>query len=117
MDYNDLLNEAKAIKKKMKKIKLKRELLEEIYEELKTEEINSILETNPFIIIKVEDVGGITNKIALYRKSAENEIDEFGQKVLYDYDRAYAILNDNKELITIQYYIFDPLFKEIDYFR
>jgi len=38
MSYDDLLNEAEAIKKKMEKIKLKRELLEEIYEELKTEE-------------------------------------------------------------------------------
>ncbi|MFX1276742.1 MAG: hypothetical protein ACFFBP_18930 [Promethearchaeota archaeon] len=38
MSYDDLLNEAEAIKKKMEKIRLKRELLEEIYEELKAEE-------------------------------------------------------------------------------
>ena len=38
MSYDDLLNEAEAIKKKMEKIRLKRELLEEIYAELKTEE-------------------------------------------------------------------------------
>ncbi len=38
MDKDDLLNEAEAIKKKMEKIKLKRELLEEIYDELRSEE-------------------------------------------------------------------------------
>jgi hypothetical protein len=44
-------------------------------------------------------------------------VDEFGQKINFDYDRAYASFNNNKELVTIQYYIFDPLLKEIDYFR
>lgn len=80
-------------------------------------EIDSILQTVPFNIISVEDISGNKNKIEIYRKSSPNKLDEFGQKIKFDYNRAYACFNDNKDLIIIQYYIFDPLFKEIDYFR
>ncbi len=79
--------------------------------------IDSVLNSKPFCIISVEEESGAINKVAVYRKPPEKKFDEFGQKLKFDYDRAYASFNDNKELIIIQYYIFDPLFKEIDYFR
>ena len=42
-------------------------------------------------------------------------VDEFGQKIKFDYDRAYATFNNNKELVTIQsykliYHKFHPIF-------
>ena len=80
-------------------------------------QLNSISENKPFLIIFVEDIYGIKNSLKVYRKPSEHELDEFGQKAMFDYNRAYGVLNDADELILIQYYIFDPLFKEIDYFR
>ena len=92
-------------------------VFEDVVENLNQTMVDSILQTKPFNIITVEDINGNTNKIATYRKPPEKEYDEFGQKTQFDYDRAYAAFNNNNELIIIQYYIFDPLFKEIDYFR
>ncbi|MCD4832820.1 MAG: DUF4340 domain-containing protein [Bacteroidales bacterium] len=92
-------------------------VFEDVVENLNKTMLDSVLQTKPFNIITVEDIHGNTNKIAIYRKPPEKEYDEFGQKAQFDYDRAYATFNNNNELIIIQYYIFDPLFKEIDYFR
>ncbi len=68
-------------------------------------------------MIKVEDVNGQVNKLKIYKKLAANEFDEFGEKAKYDYNRAYALFNENNEILIIQYYICDPILKEIDYFR
>jgi hypothetical protein len=92
-------------------------VFEDVVENLNQTMVDSVLRTKPFNIITVEDIQGNINKISIYRKPSEKESDEFGQKVPFDYDRAYATFNNNNELIIIQYYIFDPLFKEIDYFR
>lgn len=92
-------------------------VFEDVVENLNQSQVDSVLQSKPFSIITVEDISGGTNKIKIYRKPSEKKFDEFGQKIKFDYDRAYATFNNNKELITIQYYIFDPLFKEIDYFR
>jgi hypothetical protein len=90
---------------------------EDITQDLSQSTTDSILNSDPFCIISVKDEMGTETKISVYRKPSDKEFDEFGNKVRFDYDRAYASLNKNKELIIIQYYIFDPLFKEIDYFR
>jgi hypothetical protein len=92
-------------------------VFEDVVENLYETMVDSVLQTEPFNIITVEDIQGNTNKIAVFRKPTEIEFDEFGKKARFDYDRAYATFNNNNELIIIQYYIFDPLFKEIDYFR
>ncbi len=92
-------------------------VFEDVVRNLDQVETDSILQTKPFNVITVETIQGNVNKIAIYRKPSESEFDEFGKKAQFDYDRAYATLNNNNELIIIQYYIFDPLFKEIDYFR
>jgi len=85
-------------------------VFDDVVNDLSQSEIDSVLQTNPFIIISVDDIQGNINKIKVYRKPSQNNVDEFGQKVMYDYNRAYASFNDNKDLIIIQYYIFDPLF-------
>mgnify|MGYP001113624512 CR=1 FL=1 len=90
---------------------------EDVVNGLPKYKIDSVLHSEPYCIISVQDDQGNKNKIAIYQKPAENKFDEFGQKVKFDYHKAYATFNNNQELITIQYYIFDPLFKEIDYFR
>jgi hypothetical protein len=90
---------------------------ERVEKELSKQKTDSILHSVPFCKISVTNVDDFTNSITIYRKPPEKEFDEFGNKLSYDYNRAYAIFNQNNELIIIQYYIFDPLLKEIDYFR
>jgi len=81
------------------------------------EKVDSILTSEPHIQITVEDINGIKNNIKIFQKKSENRIDGFGEKTEFDLNRAYALLNNNHELLLIQYYVFDPLLKEIDYFR
>lgn len=92
-------------------------VFEDVTRDLNNNYTDSVIQSEPFSIITVEDIQGVKNKIAVYRKPSEKSVDEFGQRIKFDYDRAYACFNNNKELVTIQYYIFDPLLKEIDYFR
>jgi hypothetical protein len=92
-------------------------VFEDVTRDINKNYTDSVIQSQPFSIITVEDIQGVKNKIATYRKPSEKRVDEFGQNIKFDYDRAYACFNNNKELVTIQYYIFDPLLKEIDYFR
>ena len=90
---------------------------ESIAANLKQSEIDSIMNSLPFVIINVKDINGKINKLRVYKKLAANEFDEFGKKVEFDFNRAYALFNENNEILIIQYYICDPILKEIDYFR
>lgn len=90
---------------------------DDVVSELSAVETDSIINTEPFAIIKVEDVDGLENSIKMYRKPAPNKLDEFGQNAEFDYNKAYGVLNNANEIILLQYYKFDPILKEIDYFR
>ena len=90
---------------------------EDIVRDMDQQMQDSVLNSVAFCRITVEDITENVTKISFFRKAPENKFDEFDHSVDYDFNRAYAVLNDNRELIIIQYYIFDPLFKEIDYFR
>jgi hypothetical protein len=90
---------------------------ESIAVDLKPTEIDSLMNSSPFVIIKVKDINGNINKLSIYKKLATNQFDEFGKKIEFDFNRAYALFNENNEILIIQYYICDPILKEIDYFR
>ena len=90
---------------------------ESIATDLKQLETSSVKNSLPFVTIEVEDIKGQVNKLRIYKKTAANEFDEFGKKIEFDFNRAYALLNENNEILIIQYYICDPILKEIDYFR
>ncbi|MBI9053650.1 MAG: hypothetical protein JEY96_07515 [Bacteroidales bacterium] len=78
---------------------------------------DSILNSIPLAIISVEDFQNVVTSIKIFRKPSNGELDEFGEITSFDYNKAYGVLNNADELILIQYYKFDPILKEIDYFR
>jgi hypothetical protein len=90
---------------------------EDIVTDLLKEKADSVIQSIPYIQILVEDIKGGKNEIRIYKKSSDGSIDAFGEKTEFDLNRAYAVLNNNNELLLIQYTIFDPLLKEFDYFR
>ncbi|MEE4198112.1 MAG: hypothetical protein V2I54_10740 [Bacteroidales bacterium] len=90
---------------------------EAIEKQVSSRKMDSIIHSPPYCEISVTDFREHKNSISIYRKAPEKTVDEFGNKLEYDFNRAYAVFNQNNELIIIQYYIFDPLLKEIDYFR
>lgn len=79
--------------------------------------IDSTLSSDPFARISIIDYNGVEKSVTLYRKPADKEFDEFGQKSKFDYHKAYGVMNNSNEIILIPYYNIDPILKEIDYFR
>lgn len=73
-------------------------------------EIDSLLETDEFFSISIKETSGNTNEIKAYRrKPIKEELDINGEPLEFDTDRLFALQNGKKELLVIQYYVFDAL--------
>ncbi|MCK4662109.1 MAG: DUF4340 domain-containing protein [Bacteroidales bacterium] len=78
---------------------------------------DSILSTSPKYIISVIDINGESKKIKTYLKPNDGGlINDEGELYEYDVDNLYAFINNDKDMVFIQYFVFDPIFKEIDDF-
>ena len=72
--------------------------------------IDSIFESRPVHALTVETIDGHVNYMQAYLKpDEEDRLDINGEPMLYDVDRLYARINGGKELVTIQYYVFDNI--------
>ncbi|OQX79334.1 MAG: hypothetical protein B6D64_05025 [Bacteroidetes bacterium 4484_276] len=77
---------------------------------------DSIIHTTPFQIIALTDTTGNVNVVKTYRR--RNDIGDYdmeGNLVAYDLNRLYALINDGKELVLIQYYVFDPITRPLSF--
>ena len=78
---------------------------------------DSILQSPPLRYLEVTDVNGKTTRMTMYRKPvAEGTLSSTdpttGELRAYDYDRLYSTLNNDTNLLGIQYFVFDKLFKK-----
>jgi hypothetical protein len=79
---------------------------------------DSVLSSSPFALITLTDVSGTSKTIKTYhKKSGSDETDINGKPIPYDLDRAYALVNDGKDFVLIQFYVFDRVLKPIKYFK
>jgi len=77
---------------------------------------DSIIRTTPLHIITLTDTAGIVNRVKTFRRrNAEGDFDEQGNMVPYDLNRLYALINNEKELVLIQYFVFDPITRPLSY--
>jgi len=71
---------------------------------------DSIISTTPFCVIEVVTAEGDTQKIEVYYKPVDKrtkaQITEKGEAIKYDLDRWYGIINNGKELVIIQQFVF-----------
>jgi hypothetical protein len=78
---------------------------------------DSILSSTPFSIITLTDTNGISKTMKMFhKKSGYDEADYNGKPVMYDLDRAYALVNDGKDFTLIQFYVFDKILKPVKSF-
>lgn len=78
--------------------------------------IDSLISTTPQEIYELTDQSGKTFKIETYKRPApEGSLGYNGEIIEYDVDRMYGLLND-KELVIIQYFVFDRLKKDVAFF-
>jgi len=89
---------------------------------------DSIVSYLPVCTITVSDMSGKTTKVRAFLKPVpKGGVDTDGNPIEYDVDRMYALIDarpvgrddrsgDERQLVTIQYFVFDKLFLTIDDF-
>ena len=89
-----------------------------IENELSGSQKDSIIHSTPRHIITITDLNGKINRVRLFLKAAPSEtLNTSGQTLKYDQERMYALINDEMELVSAQYFIFGKLLPSLDYFR
>jgi hypothetical protein len=78
---------------------------------------DSILRSQPFIIITLTDTAGVVKTITTYhKKGPDGQTDPQGTPLPYDLDRLYASVNDGKDFTIIQYFNFDKVLRPKPFF-
>lgn len=93
-----------------------REVNFEMWEETKDPIfIDSVSTSTPLEIYTIKNMAGETTTIKTLLKPLKSGMDIDGNPIDHDQDRMYALINE-KEFVIIQYFVFDPLNHEIEYF-
>jgi hypothetical protein len=78
---------------------------------------DSILASQPFIIITLTDTSGVSKTIKTYHKQGpDGQTDPAGNPLPYDLDRLYASVNDGQDFTLIQYFNFDKVLRPKPFF-
>lgn len=89
---------------------------ESLLERMDQKEIDSITASTPVNIITLTDVAGNINRVKTFRlRNKTGDFDESGNLLPYDRNRLYALINDGKEFVLIQYFVFDPITRPLSY--
>lgn len=77
--------------------------------------IDSVSTSTPLEIYTVTNMAGEKTTLKSFLKPLKSGIDIDGKPIDHDQDRMYGLLNDH-EFMIIQYFVFDPLNHDIQYF-
>jgi len=78
---------------------------------------DSILKSQPFIVITLTDTAGVSKAITTYhKKGPDGQTDPLGAPLPYDLDRLYASVNDGQDFTIIQYFAFDKVLRPKPFF-
>lgn len=76
---------------------------------------DSIAQGTPYATLTVTDTSGQVNEVSFFRKAVNQrtkvQMDQEGREVPYDLDRAYALINDGRDLVLVQQFVFGKLFR------
>jgi hypothetical protein len=79
---------------------------------------DSIIANLPFHVITLTEKSGKKVVVNTFHKpGAPGEIDYKGNLLPYDIDRFYALINDGKDFVLIQFYVFDKITRPVIYFK
>lgn len=78
---------------------------------------DSVLSSRPFIVITLTDTSSKIKSITTFHKLNTRGLKDFKGRVLpYDPERLYALVNDGKDFVLIQYFTFDKVLRPKPYF-
>ena len=86
------------------------------FEDITQQHQDSIMSQTPLHIIELTDTDGNTTKVTTYRRgNIVQQEDLEGNLLPYDVNRLYAWLEDEKELVIVQYFVFDPITRPLSF--
>jgi len=77
--------------------------------------LDSLNNAEPFRVLELTDKQGKVTKVEAHMRRADGLIDDEGNLLEWDNERMFARLDD-KTWVVIQFYVFEALFREFDYF-
>lgn len=84
---------------------------------LKKSFIDSVRSTKPFHTITLTEKSGKVIKVnTFHRKNPDGPYNDNGHQVLYDLDRMYASINNDKDFVVVQFFVFDNILKPLQFF-
>ena len=95
-----------------------KKLFFEGYIECKQTEKDSVHQLTPYCIIQVTKANGEKISLQVNIKGIDNhtkqQYDEKGNKINVDTEKYFAFINDDKDMVLIQEYVFGKIFKTLD---
>jgi hypothetical protein len=87
---------------------------------LDEKQTDSLRNAQPATVLTIVDMKGNKTIVPMYLKPVTStslaQSDEKGQPLKFDIDRMYAFIKNGKELVTIQYFVFNRIFASISDF-
>jgi hypothetical protein len=81
---------------------------------------DSIISQTPFLVMSVTDKKGKTKKMTVFQmplnKRSKLQHDQYGNELPFDLDRFYALINDGKDFVVIQNFVFGKVFRKYEDF-
>jgi len=89
---------------------------EQLLDNMTEETLDSIQQTLPVRIVTVETKLGTKRKLRMYyRPNFDNKEDMNGKLFEHDVDRLYGFIDNNKEPVTVQYFVIDNISRPLSF--
>jgi hypothetical protein len=90
---------------------------EALLNDLDSSFIDSVTRSRPYHIITLADSKGKVTQIkTFHKKNDAGSLDLEGNLYVYDLDRLYGLIDDGKDFILIQYFVFEKILRPLGYF-
>jgi hypothetical protein len=88
-------------------------------DQLNAKQLDSVKKSKPINIITVTDNEGKVNTVKFFARNlrTRGQKDVNGKEILYDQERMDALINEGKDLVVVQYYVFGKVMPPANYFQ
>ena len=91
--------------------------LERVADGISKNKRDSIFNCEPIYDIVVTDTNNKKTSISTFVRLSDRFFNEDGSLNEFDPERMYGRINNDTSVVILQYFVFDPLFVDIDYFK
>lgn len=90
---------------------------EALLNDINAQRIDSITHSLPWYVFTLVNTKGDTTIMkTFYKPNDDKQLDMEGNLYVMDVDRAYALVNGDRDFVLIQYFVFDKILKPLSFF-